>query len=328
MNRLICFFIFTVILLSGVVRAQNAVYSPLSVSGRSSPEWLDFTVNDTERQRNIPIRVYFSSAQSASPVILYSHGWGGSREGSAYLGNHWAGRGYVTVYLQHPGSDISVFHGQPTNRRKLDIQSANIMQNFLVRVRDVSAVLDRLEQWNITKGHDLSGKMNLESIGMCGHSFGAATTQAVSGQRFGAGEPMFTDTRIDAAVIMSPNSPNRGTPQTAFNKVMLPWMLMTGTKDYLSNGGADIESRLAVFPALPSGDKYELVLYEAEHMAFTDRSFSGAKMPRNMNHHQAILSLSTAFWDTYLRKDDNARHWLQGDGPKSVLEKNDRWQWK
>ena len=41
-----------------------------------------------------------------------------------------------------------------------------------------------------------------------------------------------------------------------------------------------------------------------------------------------ILALSTAFWDEWLRGDPAARAWLEGDGPKSVLEKNDRWQWK
>ncbi|NLC82242.1 MAG: dienelactone hydrolase, partial [Lentisphaerae bacterium] len=46
------------------------------------------------------------------------------------------------------------------------------------------------------------------------------------------------------------------------------------------------------------------------------------------NHHRAILALSTAFWDTHLRGDDAARAWLTGDGPRSVLEKNDRWQRK
>jgi len=35
---------------------------------------------------------------------------------------------------------------------------------------------------------------------------------------------------------------------------------MTGTKDVAPVGAADLESRLAVFPALPPGGKYELVL--------------------------------------------------------------------
>ena len=55
----------------------------------------------------------------------------------------------------------------------------------------------------------------------------------------------------------------------------IPWLLMTGTKDVAPIGEADLESRLAVFPALPPGGKYELVLDDAEHSAFTDRALPG-----------------------------------------------------
>ena len=40
-----------------------------------------------------------------APVVLFSHGLGGSREGYGYLGSYWAAHGYVAVHLQHIGSD-------------------------------------------------------------------------------------------------------------------------------------------------------------------------------------------------------------------------------
>jgi predicted dienelactone hydrolase len=163
---------------------------------------------------------------------------------------------------------------------------------------------------------------------MSGHSFGAVTTQAVSGQRApGAGRP-FTDPRIRAAVILSPSAPRRGDPSDAFGGVDLPWMLMTGTKDVALIGDADVASRLAVFPALPEGDKYELVLDNAEHSAFTDRNLPGDSEPRNPNHHRAILAMSTAFWDAYLRDSAEARDWLSSDAPIGLLEAEDRWRSK
>jgi hypothetical protein len=105
-------------------------------------------------------------------------------------------------------------------------------------------------------------------------------------------------------------------------------MLMTGTKDTAPIGDADMESRLAVFPALPPGGKFELVLFGAEHSAFTDRALPGDSDPRNPNHHRAILALSTAFWDTFLLGSADAQQWLDGDGPKSVLDAQDKWQKK
>jgi predicted dienelactone hydrolase len=201
-------------------------------------------------------------------------------------------------------------------------------RNFMLRVQDVSAVLDQLDHWNKTDAHMLAERLDMGKVGMSGHSFGAVTTQAVSGQTTDSGRAVFTDARIVAAVVMSPSSPRRGTPQEAFGKVSIPWMLMTGTKDTAPIGDDDMQSRLAVFPALPAGGKYELVLHGAEHSAFTERALPGDTEPRNPNHHRAILALSTAFWDAYLRKDPAGRQWLDGDGPKSVLESRDTWQKK
>ena len=40
-------------------------------------------------------------------------------------------------------------------------------------------------------------------------------------------------------------------------------------------GVADMDARYAVYPALPPGNKYELVLDGAEHSVFTDRPLPG-----------------------------------------------------
>jgi hypothetical protein len=83
-----------------------------------------------------------------------------------------------------------------------------------------------------------------------------------------------------------------------------------------------------VSPDFPAGNKYELVLDGAEHSVFTDRPLPGESGQRNPKHRPTILALRTAFWDTYLRDDNEAKAWLDGDGPRSVLDKNDRWQRK
>ena len=264
-----------------------------------------------------------------APVILFSHGLGGSRENNPYLGEHWAGRGYVVVFLQHPGSDNAVWQDVAPDQRRRSMKSAASLENFMLRVGDVTTVLDQLEQWEGDTASPLRARLDLGHVGMSGHSFGAVTTQAVTGQRFRRGSRSFTDPRIDAAVLMSPSSPRRGgSPADAFGKVSIPWLLMTGTRDTALIGDQTAESRLAVFPALPPGDKYELVLEGAEHSAFGDRPLPGDQAARNPNHHRAILALSTAFWDAYLRGDAKARAWVTGAAPRQVLEPGDRWQKK
>ncbi len=287
------------VLFAGRTLAAEWAYDPLAISDLNRFETLDFTVKDQGRQREIPIRVYLPSEKAPAPVVLFSHGLGGSRAAYVYLGKHWALRGYVAVFLEHR------------------------VQNFLSRVKDVPAVLDQLERWNKSDGHALARRLDLSRIGMSGHSFGATTTEAMSGQVFSHGKFSYTDSRIKAAIALSPSGPGRGgDPKEAFGSVKIPWMLMTGTRD------GDVKSRLAVFAALPPGGKYELVLGGAEHSVFTDRIPPREPGKRNLDYHQVILALSTAFWGAWLRDDMTARMWLDGDGPRSVLEKNDRWQRK
>ena len=71
----------------------------------------------------------------------FSHGLGGNREGSAFLGKHWAARGYIAVFLQHPGSDDSVWKDVPVAQRLAALKVAAGFKDFLLRVQDVPAVL-------------------------------------------------------------------------------------------------------------------------------------------------------------------------------------------
>jgi len=309
---------------AGEVRTNG--YGPLAVDPAFHPAHVDLTVHDAARDRDLPLRVYLPTNTTPVPVILFSHGLGGSRAGSVFLGEHWAARGYVAVFLQHPGSDDSVWKDEPGQQRMRVMNQAASLDNFLLRVQDVPAVLNQLEIWNAAKTNCLAGRLDLKKVGMSGHSFGAVTTEAVSGETMPVGGQTFTDPRIRAAIAFSPSSPKAGSAAKAFGSVKIPWMLMTGTKDVAPIGDQDVASRLAVYPALHGAPKYEVVLHNAEHSAFTDRPLPGDREPRNPNHHRVILALSTAFWDAYLRGDAGALAWLDGPGPRSVMESDDHWQ--
>lgn len=311
--------------------ATAAEYDPLRVDAGAAAAHNTVTLDivDDVRTRTIPIRLYLPATTTAAPVVLFSHGLGGSRDGNAFMGQHWAGRGYGCVFLQHPGSDTGVWKDVPLLQRKSAMQKAASVENFTLRVGDVRAALDQLARWNDEPGHVLHRRLDLGHVGMSGHSFGAGTTQAVGGQAYGPRS--LGDPRIDAAIAFSPSSPSDrgGDPKAAFGAVRIPWLLMTGTHDTSLIGGQTPASRLEVFPALPAtGQAYEVLLDRAEHSAFTDRALPGDVQVRNPNHHRAILAISTAFWDAWLSRDADARGWLDGDGPRRVLEAADRWQRK
>ncbi len=90
-------------------------YDPLNIDDNSKVETLLFEfeyqpqlktlrkTNASEEMRKIPVKAYFSDG-AASPVVLFSHGLGGSREGFKHGGEHWAKRGYIAFFIQHPGA--------------------------------------------------------------------------------------------------------------------------------------------------------------------------------------------------------------------------------
>jgi predicted dienelactone hydrolase len=312
---------------NGRTFSAEADYNPLRISGVKIAI-MDSSIRDQERNRDIPVRIFLPPDEKPAPIVLFSHGLGGSCKMNTFMGEHWAARGFFTVFVQHPGSDVSVWQSLPGEERMKALAKAANLKTFQDRVEDVCSVLDALEKLNLNAYHSFYKRMDPDHVGMSGHSYGAVTTQAVSGQRTLLGRAPFTDKRIKAALMFSPSRPKRGKPEKAFGKIHIPWMLMTGTKDVSAIGEGELESRLAVFPALPPGSKYELVLDGAEHSAFTDRALPYDTEQRNPNHHKSIIALSTAFWDAYLMEDDAARHWLDGNGPQTLLEKKDRWQRK
>jgi predicted dienelactone hydrolase len=318
-----------------VVLAQPA-YNPLirPTSNASPIASLELNFRDEARGRDIPLRVYLPENKAPASVILFSHGLGGSRDNNPYLGEHWAARGYVAVFMQHAGSDETVWKNITPSGRMSALKKAANLQNTLERLKDVPAVIDQLEKWQVqtnssnSQNSPLAGRLDMKRIGMSGHSFGAVTTQAVSGQRNARGDNQFTDKRIIAALAMSPNSPKTATAAQSFGAIAIPWMLMMGSNDEAFVGEADMTSRLAIYPSLPAGNKFELVLHGAEHSAFGDSALPGDKLPRNPRHHKTILAVSTAFWDAYLKGDETAKNWLDSTAIKSVLDPQDGWRSK
>ena len=289
-----------------------------------------FEPTDSARNRVVPVKVYLpADLKSPAPVILFSHGLGGSRMNSVYLGRHWSEQGYVCVFMQHPGSDESVWKEAQLGERKSAMEGAASLKSMLDRLDDVPFVIDQLELWNADEKHPAFAKLDLEHIGMCGHSFGAVTTQAMMGQKF-RGDRSVADPRLDAFFAMSPSEPRGGTSAAAFGEIEKPVLTMTGTRDENPISPNSLSAtRREVYKALPAGDKYELVLEGAEHSAFSDAGDRAAK--RIAHHHPAIQKISTMFWDAYLKHDPAAKQWLQSEQPKTengVLVEEDIWAWK
>jgi predicted dienelactone hydrolase len=308
----------------GILTAQSTSYDPLKVKEGAIIS-KTFEVKDVSRDRVVPVRIYLPETDGPAPVILFSHGLGGSRDNNPYLGNHWAKRGYVVVFVQHPGSDESVWKGIPQDRRTAAMKDAASAKNLILRVKDIPAVIDTLMIWNSAEGNPMKGRLDLKHIGMSGHSFGAITTQAVAGQTLHGGAMAFTESRLTAAVMFSPSPPKSGDPGVAFEPIKIPCLLMTGTLDSSPIGDVGAEDRLKVFTYLKHAPAWQVVFDKANHMSFSDRDLKG-KSENDNRYHTPILALTTAFWDAGLKGDPAARSWLSGDGARSVLASEDKWE--
>ena len=316
--------LFVMIACSAALRAGPDKYDPLQVTDVEIVS-RTFDVKDAKRDRILPVRVYLPTGTHPAPVILFSHGLGGSRDNNPYLGKHWAKRGYVVVFVQHPGSDESVWKGVPPLQRMAGMQRAASLENFLARARDIPVVIDALALWNGEAAHPLHGRLDLARLGMSGHSFGAVTTQALAGQAFAGERVSLLDPRLTAAVMMSPSPPAQGDPAVAFGPIKIPCLLLTGTLDDSPIGNTRAADRLKVFPHLQLAPAWQVVFDKATHMSFGERGLLGQSLGE-ARYHRAILALTTALWDATLKGAGQAKAWLNGEGAKAVLTPADRWE--
>src|SRR5919205_1980407 len=155
------------------------------------PSWFfnDFRQVDTHATMS-PV---LSHERATWPVLLFSPGWGASREDYTALCADLASRGYVVVALSHPvESAVSVLAsgqvvGQSGNASLFGASMADMSD---IRAADSSFVLDQLMQLaRIEPTSPLAGHLDVQHVGMIGHSLGGATAVQVvsSDARFQVG---------------------------------------------------------------------------------------------------------------------------------------------
>lgn len=273
--------------------------------------------NDATRDRAVPVKIYYpSDLKQPAPIVILSHGLGGSREGYEYLGKHWAGCGFVAVHVQHLGSDDAVWRdAAPAERRRALAGAAAKPINAVARPRDVSFVIDELTKANSDSSSPLNGRLNLEAIGVAGHSFGGFTAMAIAGQKSRLGAD-FGDPRVKAVIQMSaPVTAPKAALDRIYGGIRTPVFHMTGTRDDSPIGDTQADQRRIPFDHMKSADSCLLILEGGDHMIFSGSPRADpAAAEKDQAFHAEICRSSTAWWDAWLRHNDSAKAWLM-DGP-------------
>ena len=284
--------------LSQVLYQELAHTSPVSLSTRFEPsvpghrhyERWSVSFRDHERDRVIPIDLYWSE-RKPGPTVVLSHGFGADRHFLDYLAKHLASHGITVVALEHPGSNVDALI-----RHEGSLLPGH---EFVERPQDVSFILDRLTDLN-QHSFFLRGRLNLENITLVGHSLGGYTGLVLAGGKInpialadfcaelavGASSPAdwfqcaateaelppesLADSRITQLVLMNPLA-GHIFGETGLRQVKVPSLVVTSTSDGIASVS---DQQLRPFNQL-SGPRSLVAVIGGTHLSVGD--------PQNIN---------------------------------------------
>lgn len=213
---------------------------------------------DLDIQRDVP-----AAGGAPFPILFFSHGLGGIRMQNTTMVRNLASHGYVVVAVDHTYANaLTVF---PDGRIILydpcrvfaDCRSDPVEGNRLVGVwaADITFMLDMLTDWNAEAGHWLNGRLDLNRVGVFGHSTGGGT----------AVEFCLQDARCDAGVGLDAWVLPASDDLLAAG-LQQPFMFIS-TPEWLGSnnraGGKEIVANA-------NGDVYDLTLANTGHYDFSD----------------------------------------------------------
>jgi predicted dienelactone hydrolase len=275
-------------------------------------------IPDSLRNKMIPLLIYAPKADHPSPVILFSHGAGGSGNAYAALLQFWASHGYVCIAPTHADSQTLQQPQMSEFRGVMNDQSIT-SSSWYDRVRDITTVMDHLNQ--IQEFYPaLKDKMDLAHIGIAGHAYGAYTAQLIGGAtvkaRGATTQQSVHDRRIQAVLLLDgEGSGQQGLTKQSWNSWQVPLMDIVAAEGRGLTGQTP-QWKLEPFSLSPAGDKYGAIINGATGSSFSGRlagQKAGANPSPQARAFEDIKVLSLAFWDAYLKREPTAKTYLQSD---------------
>lgn len=288
----------------------------------------------TGRAREFAADIYFPTTLSTQPypVLVISHGFNSDRTTYAYLAQHLASHGYVVVMPEHSGSNGQQIADLFQGRAKDVIDRTE----FVDRPLDVSYLLDQLEKNSISDPR-FQGQLNLEKVGVLGHSYGGYTALALAGaspnfeqlqqacntdlsntlnlslvlqcQALQAPNKTFelADQRIQAVIAISPIGGSLF-GKAGYENVRVPVMIVTGGADTVAPA---LPEQILPFTWLTTPEKRLVLINNGTHFSTGNTSKTspdvlagfGAEGPSALARYYTE-TLSTAFFGRYIRDQE------------------------
>jgi predicted dienelactone hydrolase len=227
------------------------------------------------------------------PVILFSPGGNVSRHAQTALAERIAGEGFVFVSMAHPYSTLDVAPGSGFSMsidwgiNQEDEAAAAAADDRLADILagDAAFVLDRL-RWMARDGHAFAAKLDLDHVGIAGHSRGGTTVGRACGSN---------SSFVACAVLdnIGPDRESRTGVSPPFMTLRSPWSeeRVAVLHDYLRRTGSVA---------------HDVELADSNHFTCTDLPlFLSDLRVEGVEPGDGIASCATivtAFFDAYLKR--------------------------
>lgn len=259
-------------------------------------DWVD----NARDGRVVPVKIYKPTVDGPRPLVMWSHGLGGTRDGAGFILRELVERyGFMVVTIQHYGTDDVLWRGKSGHPWD-NIRDAVISDDTLIdRFKDTKFALDALLR---------DFEIDHTKIGYMGHSLGALSVQVLCGQLWQNADGDFlnlADDRIRYGLLHSPvPALSKEHPIEVFKGIDRPILHMTGTNDVSPLSGYGFQERFRIFDNAVQAPRAMIVLDEADHMVFAGSRGQLAGYDRLKEHEEQIKELSCKFWHSIFGSDD------------------------
>jgi len=204
------------------------------------------------------------------PLVVFSHGSGGTRVGYVFFTEFLASHGFIVVAADHIGNARYTI----VNGKVVAAGGPRAQASAADRPKDVRFLIDQMTRMNAGSDSRFAGRIDLDKLGAAGMSFGGSTTMNVIEQ----------DRRVKAAIMMAPGGPTSG-DRTNFNT---PVCMMIGSEDSTIREVGNTRNR-AYYEA-SKGPKCLVEIKDGGHYTFTSVEQYNPEYGNGIGHGKRITA--------------------------------------